>query len=84
MLALPNFKQDFIVKTDRSNAGIGAVLHQEGHPNSLISKTLSSKHQALPIYEREMFALMFVVKKEQYWMGGISSETHNGTKIGHT
>ncbi|GJT95804.1 retrotransposable element Tf2 [Tanacetum coccineum] len=32
VLKLPNFDEDFLVKTDTSWEGIGAVLQQQGHP----------------------------------------------------
>ncbi|GJY21523.1 reverse transcriptase [Tanacetum coccineum] len=51
-LALPNFEQEFVVETDASGKGIGAVLCKNGHPIAYWSKTLSAKHQALSTYER--------------------------------
>ena len=44
VLALPDFSQEFIVETNASGNGIGAVLMQNGHPIAFISKALSSKH----------------------------------------
>ncbi|GJZ04252.1 putative mitochondrial protein [Tanacetum coccineum] len=53
VLSLPNFDQPFIVETDASGVGLGAVLQQNGHPIAYLSKTLSAKHQALSTYEKE-------------------------------
>ena len=52
ILALPNFNEEFIIETDASGFGIGAVLQQNGHPIAYLSKTLAPKHQALSTYER--------------------------------
>lgn len=40
------------------------------HPIPFISKMLSVMHQALPLYDSELFSILFVVKKwHQYLMG---------------
>ncbi|GJU78624.1 putative mitochondrial protein [Tanacetum coccineum] len=66
VLALPNFDQDFVVETDASGKGIGAVLCQNGHPIAYWSKALSSKHQALSTYEKEFLAVVTALDK---WKG---------------
>ncbi|GKC79683.1 putative mitochondrial protein [Tanacetum coccineum] len=66
MLALPNFSKPFIVETDASGVGLGAVLQQEGHPIAYMSKTLAPKHQALSTYEKEFLAVLMALDK---WRG---------------
>ncbi|GJY93175.1 reverse transcriptase [Tanacetum coccineum] len=66
ILGLPNFEQPFIVETDASGVGLGAVLQQNGHPISYLSKTLSEKHQALSTYEKEFLVVLMALEK---WRG---------------
>jgi hypothetical protein len=67
VLALPDFKQSFDIHTDASGQGIGAVLSQRGHPIAYLSKSLSSRTQALSTYEKECLALILAVGKwKQY------------------
>lgn len=47
MLALPDLEQSFVVETDASDKGIGAVLQQNGHPIAFMSKALGTRNQAL-------------------------------------
>lgn len=58
ILASPDYDKPFIIDTDASGSGIGAVLMQQGHPIAYISKSLSPKHQAMCVYDRELLAII--------------------------
>lgn len=62
------FDLPFIIETDASSYGIRAVLMLDGHPISFISKALSASHRTLSTYERELLAIIFVVKKWQQYL----------------
>jgi len=63
VLAIPDFSKPFVLETDASDLGIGAVLMQEGHPISYLSKSLSIQNQALSTYEKECMAILLAVDK---------------------
>lgn len=54
VLALPDFIQTFVIETDASSKGIGAVLMQGGRPLTFLSKALAPKHLGLSVYEKEL------------------------------
>jgi len=63
VLALPNLTQQFIIETDASSRGMGAVLMQAGHPIAFISKSFGVKQQAFSTYERELLAILLAITK---------------------
>ena len=62
VLALPNFHEPFVVETDASDIGIGAVLMQHDQPVAYLSKALSQQHKQLSIYEKEFLALIMAIE----------------------
>lgn len=66
VLSMPNFNEEFVIETDASGTGIGAVLQQGGHPIAYLSKGLSKKSQALSTYEKEFFPVIAALGK---WRG---------------
>jgi hypothetical protein len=63
VLAVPDFKQQFVLETDASNTGIGDVLMQNSHPIAYLSKHLCPRNQALSVYEKECLAILMAIDK---------------------
>ena len=63
VLALPDFHQAFVLETDVSEFGIGALLMQNHHPIAFLSQTLSARNSALSTYEKECLAIILAVEK---------------------
>ncbi|PNX80974.1 Ty3/gypsy retrotransposon protein, partial [Trifolium pratense] len=70
VLCLPDFAKEFIIETDASNMGIGAVLMQDGHPLAYFSKKLGPQMQSASVYIKELHAITeAVLKWRQYLLG---------------
>ena len=63
VLAVPDFSKQFVLETDASDLGIGAVLMQDQHPVAYLSKALCPRNQALSMYEKECMAILLVIEK---------------------
>jgi len=63
VLALPDFQHAFVLETDASDFGIGAVLMQNNHPIAFLSQALSTRNAALSTYEKECLAIILAVEK---------------------
>jgi len=70
VLGLSNFSKPFILETDASGMGIGAMLAQEGRPLAFLSQALSPKHLGLSIYEKEFIAVLMAVDKWRHYLEG--------------
>jgi hypothetical protein len=70
VLALPNFSKPFVLETDASGSGLGAVLMQEGKPIAYFSVALGPKNSCLSAYEKEALAILESVKRWRHYFLG--------------
>ena len=62
VLQMPDFSKDFVVDSDASGAGFGAVLHQGAGPLAFFSRPFAARHLKLAAYERELIGLVQAVR----------------------
>lgn len=74
ILKLPNVTKPFVLRTDASNEGLGAVLLQydDGFPFPVAyaSRKLLDREKRYSTIERECLAIMFGVQKFNYYLMG--------------
>ncbi|CAM5107448.1 unnamed protein product [Eretmochelys imbricata] len=75
VLRAPDFDKLFLVTTDASKRGVGAVLMQEGldqefHPVAFLSKKLSEKESHWSISEKECYAIVYTLEKLRPYVWG--------------
>ncbi|MCI44951.1 hypothetical protein A2U01_0066190, partial [Trifolium medium] len=70
VLSLPNFEERFILETDASGLGMGAVLIQQGHPICYYSKQFCPRLLQASTYVRELCAITSAVKKWRTYLLG--------------
>lgn len=70
MLTVPDFSKQFVIETDASDCGMGAVLMQDNHPISYLSKALCDKNKGLSTYEKECMVVLLAVDKWRPYLQG--------------
>ncbi|KAJ4801510.1 polyprotein [Rhynchospora pubera] len=70
VLTMPDFSQPFILETDASDKGIGAVIMQGRRPIAFLSKCLGVKNQGMSTYEKEFLALLTAVQRWRHYLIG--------------
>ncbi|CAM5085683.1 unnamed protein product [Eretmochelys imbricata] len=68
VLRAPDFDKPFLVTTDASECGVGAVLMQKGpdqefHPVVFLSKKLSERESNWSVSEKECYAIVYALEK---------------------
>jgi hypothetical protein len=71
----PDYTKPFELTTDASNYAIGAVLSQERHPITFISRTLNSTEQNYATNEKEILAIVWALQKLRNYLYGIANLT---------
>ena len=74
VLKLPNTNLPFVLRTDASGTGVGAVLLQYydgcSFPVAYASRKLSDSEKRLSTIERECLAILFGINKFNYYLAG--------------
>ncbi|KAI0493308.1 hypothetical protein KFK09_027585 [Dendrobium nobile] len=70
VLALSDFTQAFIVKTDASGYELGAVLMQSHKPIAYFSQVLTARARLKSVYERELMTIVLAIQKWRPYLLG--------------
>ena len=79
VLAYPQFHQGvepFVLQTDSSAIGLGAVLEQHGHVIAYASRSLTVSEGNYSVIQRECLAIVFALKQFCHYLLGRSFQIH--------
>jgi len=71
----PDFTKPFELTTDASDYALGAVLSQNRHPITFISRTLNKTEQNYATNEKEILAIVWALQKLRNYLYGIADLT---------
>lgn len=71
----PDYNKAFELTTDASNYAIGAVLSQDRHPITFISRTLTTTEQNYATNEKEILAIVWALQKLRNYLYGVAELT---------
>ena len=77
VLAYPQFgltSPVFVLQTDASFVGVGAVLEQGGHVIAYASRALNQAEQQYSVIQKECLAIIFALKQFRHYLLGRSFE----------
>jgi len=80
VLGLPNFSEVFVLETDASDKGIGAVLAQNGKLLVYMSKAIGPRQRGWSVYSKEMLAIIEAIRLWRPYLLGRRFQIWTGQK----